>query len=120
MSTHSPTPTVAVLNPAFCAKPDGAHPRYDVGGYRRLSVTEIAREAGVTRQAVNARIRRGIRGPALLMPAGQGRPRIVVTIDGQPMTVRQIANHTGMTPQGVRDRILVGYRGKALLARKAR
>lgn len=87
--------------------------RYDVNG-EQLTISQIAKRAGVTYMAIYQRLRRGMQGNDLLM--AYDAPRYEV--DGQLMTVYEIAETYHLKANTVRHRAWLGFRGADLIAKR--
>lgn len=99
----------------------GAAPRavpvFAVAG-EELTLTEIARRAGVTRSCIENRVKRGLSGADLARPKHEAprQKQLKVDVHGDRFTFDELAQRTGLKPQTLRSRYAKGLRGEDLVA----
>lgn len=87
---------------------------HDVGGGRRLTVSQIAYEVGCRPTTIHGRIAAGESGSVLMRPLR----RKLFDCGGEMLTVSQIMRRTGLSDGAVRSRISRGLKGAELLRRE--
>lgn len=100
------------------AVPRGAPaPTYDCGPHGMLTMAQMVRLSGVTKQTLLYRLQQGWTGDALVSgrtTTARYAPRFDCG-NGLRLTCRQIEKRTGLTRSGVQRRLDRGVRGEALL-----
>ena len=74
----------------------------------RVNVSALAREAGVSRQTIRARIERGLRGAALTARPTVRRPKRMLTYRGRTLSVLAWAKRLGLAEGTIWNRLRAG------------